>query len=83
VVFTLPFAVVEAFVLVHWWNSICVCFGGSRHVVSSMDSRGPPPETSNFYCLPGRAGGTPNVLEVRSSNHRTTAKQFYPTPFLE
>jgi hypothetical protein len=27
-----------------------------------MDSRGLPPETSNFYCLPGRAGRTPNVL---------------------
>lgn len=24
-----------------------------------MDGRRPPPETSNFYCLPGRAGGTP------------------------
>ena len=28
-----------------------------------MDGRRPPPEMSNFYCLPGRAGGTPNVLE--------------------
>jgi DNA invertase Pin-like site-specific DNA recombinase len=27
-----------------------------------MDGRRTPPETSNFYCLPGRAGGTPNVL---------------------
>jgi hypothetical protein len=27
-----------------------------------MDSLGPPPETSNFHCLPGRAGGTPSVL---------------------
>jgi hypothetical protein len=27
-----------------------------------MDSLGIPPETSNFYCLPGRAGGTPIVL---------------------
>jgi hypothetical protein len=45
------------------WNSICVCFGGSRSGVSSMDSLGIPPETSNFYCLPGRAGGTPIVLE--------------------
>jgi hypothetical protein len=27
-----------------------------------MESRGIPPEMSNFYCLPGRAGGTPNVL---------------------
>jgi hypothetical protein len=30
-----------------------------------MDNRGLPPEMSNFYCLPGRAGGTPRVLEVR------------------
>ncbi len=28
-----------------------------------MDSREIPPETSNFYCLPGRAGGSPNVLD--------------------
>jgi len=28
-----------------------------------MDSRGLPPEMSNFDCLPGRAGGTPFVLE--------------------
>ena len=27
-----------------------------------MDSHGILPDTSNFYCLPGRAGGTPNVL---------------------
>jgi hypothetical protein len=27
-----------------------------------MDSRGIPPETSNFYCLPGRAGGFPILL---------------------
>ena len=27
-------------------------------------SRGIPPETSNFYCLPGRAGGTPIRLEL-------------------
>ena len=27
-----------------------------------MDGRRPPPEMSNFYCLPGRAGGTPMVL---------------------
>jgi hypothetical protein len=24
-----------------------------------MDNRGLPPKRSNFYCLPGRAGGTP------------------------
>ena len=29
-----------------------------------MDSRGTPPETSNFYCLPGRAGGTPIALDL-------------------
>jgi hypothetical protein len=29
-----------------------------------MESQGIPPETSNFYCLPGRAGGTPNGLEA-------------------
>jgi excinuclease ABC subunit C len=27
-----------------------------------MESRGLPPETSNFYCLPGRAGGSPILL---------------------
>jgi hypothetical protein len=27
-----------------------------------MDDRRPPPEMSNFYCLPGKAGGTPMVL---------------------
>jgi Hint domain len=31
-----------------------------------MDSRGLPPEMSNFYCLPGRAGGTPIVLVAGS-----------------
>jgi len=59
------------------WNSICVCFGGSRPGVSSMDRPGLPPERpgvssmdrpglppemSNFHCLPGRAGGSPIVL---------------------
>ena len=29
-----------------------------------MDGRRPPPETSNFYCLPGRAGGFPMVLKT-------------------
>jgi hypothetical protein len=33
-----------------------------------MDSPGPPPETSNFYCLPGRAGGTPGVLVGRNGS---------------
>jgi hypothetical protein len=27
-----------------------------------MDSRGLPPEMSNFDCLPGKAGGSPFVL---------------------
>ena len=30
--------------------------------VSSTDNRGLLPEMSNFYCLPGRAGGSPIVL---------------------
>ena len=29
-----------------------------------MDSPGIPPETSNFYCLPGKAGGFPLVLRI-------------------
>ena len=29
-----------------------------------MDSRGTPPEMSNFYCLPGRAGGTPKCIRA-------------------
>ena len=29
-----------------------------------MDNRGLPPQTSNFYCLPGRAGGTPMGIRV-------------------
>jgi hypothetical protein len=32
-----------------------------------MDSLGTPPETSNFYCLPGRAGGTLVVLAFSGS----------------
>jgi hypothetical protein len=31
-----------------------------------MESLGLPPETSNFDCLPGRAGGTPGVLAASS-----------------
>jgi hypothetical protein len=41
-----------------------VCLGGARIRVPSLGKPGIPPETSNFYCLPGRAGGTPNVLDV-------------------
>jgi hypothetical protein len=51
-----------------WWNSICVRFGGSRPEVSPIVSRGLPQEMSNFDCLPGKAGGTPFVLE--SPHHR-------------
>ena len=29
-----------------------------------MDNRGLPPQTSNFYCLPGRAGGTPMGISL-------------------
>jgi hypothetical protein len=32
--------------------------------VSSTDNRGLLPEMSNFYCLPGRAGGSPIVLAL-------------------
>jgi hypothetical protein len=39
-----------------------------------MDSRGTPPEMSNFYCLPGRAGGTLNVL-VGARNLRSPCSQ--------
>src|SRR5450631_67534 len=39
-----------------------VCLGGARIRVPSLGKLGIPPETSNSYCLPGRAGGTPNVL---------------------
>src|SRR5215470_8114133 len=46
---------------VHRWNSLRV-LGGSRGRVSSMGGHALPgrlPELSNFYCLPGRAGGSP------------------------
>ena len=33
--------------------------GGSRFGASPTDRRCRPPDTSNFCCLPGRAGGTP------------------------
>jgi hypothetical protein len=32
-----------------------------------MDSRGLPPEMSNFDCLPGKAGGSPFVLGEKCS----------------
>ena len=39
-----------------------------------MDGWRPPPETSNFYCLPGRAGGTPMVLEINGSARDALSK---------
>jgi|HubBroStandDraft_1064217.scaffolds.fasta_scaffold86407_2 hypothetical protein len=37
-----------------------------------MDGRRPPPEMSNFYCLAGRAGGTPIGLDrVQTANPRS------------
>ena len=51
-----------------------VCIAGSRFGVSSMVSPAvTPPDMSNFYCLPGRAGGTPLLL-VRSSHFFGEAK---------
>jgi hypothetical protein len=41
-----------------------------------MDSRGIPPETSNFYCLPGRAGGSPNLLAKPLYESATTLLDF-------
>src|SRR5262249_43923548 len=37
---------------------------------------GSPPEKSNFYCHPGRAGGTLNFIRSISQEH--TCSQFYP-----
>ncbi len=54
---------------VHRGNSLRV-LGGSRGTVSSMDGHALPgrlPELSNFYCLPGRAGGSP--LAISSNQH--------------
>src|SRR6267154_1781195 len=53
---------------VHRGNSLRV-LGGSRGTVSSMDGHALPgrlPELSNFYCLPGRAGGSPLAIRLRS-----------------
>jgi tetratricopeptide (TPR) repeat protein len=36
-----------------------------------MDNRGLPPQTSNFDCLPGRAGGTPRGLVSRGAVRAT------------
>ena len=43
-----------------------------------MDGRRPPPETSNFYCLPGRAGGTPNVLGATGDEEKERIAGFAP-----
>jgi hypothetical protein len=37
-----------------------------------MDNRGLPPQTSNFECLPGRAGGTPIGLAICLLTRRFT-----------
>src|SRR5712672_1197969 len=53
---------------VHRGNSLRV-LGGSRGTVSSMDGHALPgrlPELSNFYCLPGRAGGSPLAIRPRA-----------------
>jgi hypothetical protein len=42
--------------------------GGSRGRVSSIDGHALPgrlPELSNFYCLPGRAGGSPLAIRFK------------------
>ena len=39
-----------------------------------MDSPGIPPETSNFYCLPGKAGGFPIVLIPKRLAHHSNQK---------
>src|SRR5712672_442070 len=52
---------------VHRGNFLRV-LGGSRGTVSSMDGHALPgrlPELSNFYCLPGRAGGSPLAIRLR------------------
>src|SRR5467141_789191 len=70
---------------VHRGNSLRV-LGGSRGTVSSMDGHTLPgrlPELSNFYCLPGRAGGSP--LPIRGSTmsapHRIDVHQHVVPPF--
>src|SRR5258706_6689887 len=56
---------------VHRGNSLRV-LGGSRGTVSSMDGHALPgrlPELSNFYCLPGRAGGSPLAISHFHGDH--------------
>jgi hypothetical protein len=36
-----------------------------------MDNRALPPKTSNFYCLPGRAGGTPMGISGKRKARRS------------
>src|SRR5258706_11581735 len=53
---------------VHRGNFLRV-LGGSRGTASSMDGHALPgrlPELSNFYCLPGRAGGSPLAIRPRA-----------------
>src|SRR5260370_37478066 len=53
---------------VHRGNSLRV-LGGSRGTVSYMDGHALPgrlTELSNFYCLPGRAGGSPLAIRPRA-----------------
>jgi putative DNA-invertase from lambdoid prophage Rac len=36
-----------------------------------MDNRGLPQQTSNFYCLPGRAGGTPVGISIVKADQKS------------
>jgi hypothetical protein len=44
-----------------------------------MESLGIPPETSNFDCLPGRAGGTPFVLAGWQDAFQTSSYRGFVT----
>ena len=51
-----------------------------------MDGRRPPPEMSNFYCLPGRAGGTPIGLDEYEKivlDRETPHRSFIVPPLFE
>ena len=53
-----------------------VCIAGSRFGVSSMVSPAvTPPDMSNFYCLPGGAGGTPMLLAIYMTPVSITCKE--------
>jgi hypothetical protein len=41
-----------------------------------MDNRELPPKTSNFYCLPGRAGGTPMGISSERSAYLMKRPRF-------